>query len=304
MNIFLTGATGFLGSHTAEVLLLNGHKLLLAKRAKSDTRRCGGFADQIAWVDTDTEGWADVAISFAPEVIINCAWDGVGVDGRAEWARQVRNIEYQQHLLNVALACGCKKVVGLGSQAEYGQFNGVVSEDDAVNPTSAYGATKLAAQIVLKTFCEQNDIKWYWFRLFSAFGEREDSSWLIPSVIRNMMTKQSMDMTGCEQKYSYLYVKDVSKVIAQSCVVDAPSGVYNVSSTQARPLKDLLEAIRQIVNPSFRLNFGALAHRVGQSMHNQGDMTKTSTHILSVQEDFDNNLLRTISYYKTKNEGI
>ena len=63
----------------------------------------------------------------------------------------MNNLQYQQRLLDLAVQVGVKKIIGVGSQAEYGIFDGLINESHPTNPTSAYGASKLAGQLIRKT---------------------------------------------------------------------------------------------------------------------------------------------------------
>ena len=144
------------------------------------------------------------------------------------WQKQVQNISFQQNLLDISAVCGVKKFIGIGSQSEYGDFEGVIDESFPVNPKTAYAAVKLACLDLLRCFCEINQIEWYWFRLFPLFGPGESDRWLIPSLIKAMCTKDSMDLTPGEQLLPYLYVGECAKAIVSPLQTDDKSGIYNV----------------------------------------------------------------------------
>lgn len=299
MKILLTGGSGFLGSHIAEVLCDAGHELLLTKRIKSNLWRCSAFVNKVQWSDTDSNTFESDVYLFKPDVIINASWDGVSAKDREEWSTQIENIQYQQRLLNIATKVGVKKFIGIGSQAEYGQFDGCVDESYPATPSSAYGAAKLSTLTILKAYCEENNITWYWFRLFSCFGEREAENWLIPATIKNMMFGSKMDLTQGEQRYSYLYIKDVATVFLSAIENNAESGVYHIAAETQRSLKDILEMIKQYLNPEFKLNFGALPYRKNQSMLNGSINIKTHKAFGLIEvSDFEEKLIQTIEYYK------
>jgi nucleoside-diphosphate-sugar epimerase len=299
MKILLTGATGFLGSHIAEELIENGHELILTKRQSSNLWRCESFESKVHWVNTDFQSWVKETLKFYPEIIINSAWNGVSAANREEWGTQVENINFQQQLLELASKVKLKRFIGIGSQAEYGEFHERIDETFLPKPTTAYGATKLASSIIMSTFCETHNIGWYWFRLFSCFGERESKSWLIPSTIKNMLTKDNMDLTAGEQEYSYMYIKDVARIIVKAVESTAQSGIYNIAAVKCRTLKEILIFIRDYLNPQFKLNFGALPYRNGQSMINASFSEKTNKAFGTIEHsDFNKKLIQTIEYYK------
>jgi nucleoside-diphosphate-sugar epimerase len=204
-------------------------------------------------------------------------------------------------LLDVAKAVGVKKIIFLGSQAEYGNIDGKISEEHKANALNAYGSIKLACQEIVKTYCETNTINWIWLRLFSLFGEKENQNWLIPSLIQSMLTTQQMDFTPGDQKYAYLYVKDFALILDKIIAMPIESGVYNISSNETRTIKSLLEDIRNYINPAFLLNFGALQYRKNQSMHMEGEMSKLWSQIGEVEmTDYNKALHNSLNYYLKK----
>lgn len=297
-RVLLTGASGFIGSHIAEALLHSGYSLLLLKRTTTNLWRCSGFEGNYSWLDVDCDSWEDSVLGFKPEVIINSAWSGVVSGRRDEWEMQLSNILFQQKLLEIAKKSSIYLFVGLGSQAEYGFFDGVVNEYAPLNPTTAYGATKVACCQILSAFCNSNEIKWRWFRVFSVFGEKEDENWLIPSTIKKLSSNKDMDLTSGMQKYAYLYVRDFANVLVETIEKDGENGIYNFSSIQALKLKEILDCIQRKVNTQGKLNFGKIPYRSGQAMHVEGDMRKFNSVFGRICEtNFEQSLNSTIEFY-------
>lgn len=297
MKVFVTGASGFIGSYLVKELISQGHELLCLKRETSDLFRLGDSIKDVRWVDI-TDDWQSEFAKFTPEAVFNLAWDGVSSADRVIWQKQVKNIELQQTLLDLSKECCVKKFIGTGSQSEYGDFEGVVDENYPANPKTAYAALKLACLDVLRSFCSINQIEWYWFRLFPLFGPYESDRWLIPSLIKTILSQESMDLTKGEQKLPYLYVGECAKAIVSSLNVSDKSGVYNVCADNVQPLRGLVTKIKDAVNPDFQLNFGALPYRFGQSMCMGGDTKALCEHLYTLDtSSFDDKLNETIKYY-------
>lgn len=301
-KVLITGITGFLGSHIAENLVSNDIAVIGLKRKGSNIWRCQDFANKIHWVDIDDEGlFKEELKRHSFDTIIHGAWIGVESNHRDNWIVQSKNIPFLVELLDVAKEVGTEKFIFLGSQAEYGNIDGKISEEDKTQALNAYGSIKLACLEIVMTFCNTNDINWIWLRLFSLFGERENENWLIPSLIQSMVNKNQMDFTPGEQKYAYLYVKDFALLMNKLLVMSIQSGIYNISSNKTRTIKSLIEDIRNSVNPNFVLNFGALKYRNNQSMHMEGDILKLSSQIGEIEfTDYTIALQNTIKYYLKK----
>lgn len=297
MRVFLTGATGFIGSYLAKYLIDEGHELLCLKRETSDMFRLGAYLYNIHWVNT-SENWKDTFKAFCPEIVFNLAWDGVSASDRVLWAKQVHNIELQQKLLDLSNECDVRKFVGIGSQSEYGEFEDKIDETYPIDPKTAYAASKVAAQVTMKSFCEIQGMDWYWFRLFPLFGPYESDRWLIPSLIKNICTEDHMDLTPGGQKLAYLYVGECAKAIASPISIEGYSGIYNICSDKLFSLKEIVTMIKDKINPDFKLNFGALPYRYGQCMYMEGDISKLRKNLYELKtDDFNNRLEETIAYY-------
>ena len=300
--ILLTGATGFLGSQIADVLVNNDIQLVALKRKNSDCYRCNSFKNKINWVDIDAEGyWKGKVINLRPTHIIHCAWIGVEAHERNNIKTQIQNISFLSDLLEISRVMKLIQFISLGSQAEYGILNSKVSEDSIVKPVSSYGATKVASQQILRTFCNSNKIKWIWLRLFSFIGEYENKNWLIPSLIDNIIKGKVMDMTAGEQKYSYMFAKDFALIILKIINSNVESGVYNVSGDELISLKELVNLIGEKLNFSPKINWGALPYRLNQSMHIEGNTSELKNQIGDYKlTSISNTLDRVIIHYNNK----
>lgn len=300
MRAFVTGASGFIGSYLVKALVNDGHEVLCLKRKNSNLEPLDDYIEKVKWINT-TDDWKTEFLKFKPFIVYNLAWNGVAADDRIIWEKQISNIAMQQELLDLMLEVGCKKIVGTGSQSEYGDFENKIDENYPINPKTAYAAVKASSLIIMKSFCEINNIDWYWFRLFPVFGPHEADSWLIPSLIKNISTSDHMDLTPGEQKLSYLYVGECARAIMMAIYAEGKSGVYNICSDNPTPLKTLVTKIRDKVNPKFQLNFGALPYRYGQCMYMEGDTTALRTNIYNLNtSDFEKKLNLTIDYYLNK----
>lgn len=301
-TVLLSGATGFLGSHLAEVLSNSNYRVLALVRNTSDLCRLHEIKnDNIILINLHEKNFKENIQNYSPNIFVHAAWQGVGAKERNDEAIQSKNMFFTTEMLNLANELGIKKIISFGSQAEYGNFEGRINEQAICKPNSEYGNAKLAALNALKSFCNANTINWFWLRIFSLYGEREGDEWLIPSVIKNILANKPMDLTACEQRYDYMYVKDFAKAIIKVLETECESGVFNVSSNSSIRLKNLIEEIRKNLNPKAVLNFGALPYRSNQVMHMEGDSSKfIQTFDVSLNGNFEKKLEGVVRYYKNK----
>jgi len=302
-RVLITGATGFLGSHIAEELVYQGFDVIALKRSTSNLWRCDKFKEHIKWINCDNLIDAEPEIvKSTPEILIHAAWSGVKASERDNWIDQEKNLSFFVSLLETAKKIGIHKIIALGSQAEYGVFEGDINENYHCNPDTAYGVSKLCASILLKAFAMQNKIEWLWIRLFSIFGPREGRDWLIPTTINSLLIKEEIVLTPCEQQYDYLFIKDfVAGIISVVKNSDSNSGIYNLSSGKSVKIRDILSFLEdKIASQQQLLQIGALPYRTKQIMHMQGN----SDHFFRVFDfhptySLYEGLEETIDYYTT-----
>jgi nucleoside-diphosphate-sugar epimerase len=302
-KVFITGGSGFLGSAIVAHLVKLNYSVMATKRPGTNLFRCKDFYDKVTWVDTDNPNYKDEVVAFAPSVIIHAAWSGVTSKERLDWAKQLQNFDLLANLLEIAQSVNPQKFIVLGSQAEYGVINAMVDEGHSTEPQDAYATCKLAMQNIIKTFCNQHSINWYWLRVFSVFGPGEADNWFLPWVIINQLNNNDTDLTLCEQQYDYLYINDFAGMIITIVKsLGATSGVYNICSGKPRALKTIVEGIKDVIGGTGKINFGAIPYRQGQSMQISGNNSKYNvTFGETIQTDFSLALMQTISYYKGQN---
>ena len=303
-KILISGITGFAGSHLAENLISKNFIIIGLKRSNSNIWRCEEFKDKIIWVDIDDEKkYQHIIKEIGIDVFIHCAWIGVESNERNSWELQVENLKFLSDLLLTSKNAHVKKILVFGSQSEYGQFDGKISESLIPSPLTAYAATKLACLELTKNFANINQIKWVWLRVFSLFGEKEGINWLIPNTLNSIRSNLKLELTPGEQKYAYLYIKDLAEIIQKLIEKNVDSGIYNISSNNPLSIKSIVTQIKNIVNPLFILRFGTADYRKNQSMHIEGDIKKLEAQIGKINfTDFDSALQNTIDYYLNKNK--
>lgn len=310
MKILLTGATGFIGSNIAKVLLDNDFDVYATYRNSSSFEKCIEFKEKLFWISTDDPDWKDQIRSIKPDQLIHVAWSGTDIETRNNWELQTRNFWFSSEYFDIAKECGIKKVLAFGSQAEYGTYSMPVTEMTLPLPNDAYGAVKTLTAQYLRNLFENTPVEWYWIRIFSVFGESDNSRWLIPFVINKLLRNEPVQLTSCEQKYNYLYIKDaVNQLLPVINCRENKSGIYNLCNSESIILKELLLRISEIMEVSKSLlKFGEIQQRVGQNMLITGDNSKFisafSDVSLNKYFDLDYGLLRTIEYYKKIYESI
>lgn len=277
MRFFLTGGSGFVGSHLLRRLLADRrHAVAVLIR---DPRTAWRIRDHLGAVIVlrgdlrDVPALQPAVIEFRPDVIVHLAWAGVG--GRHRNDRiQLENLRSTLDMVELARASGAAHWIGLGSQAEYGPTEGRIVEDTLTRPTTLYGISKLAAGLAAARECRLTGIRFAWLRLFSAYGPADDPVCMLPTLIGRLLAGERPALTAGTQLWDYLYVEDAARAIEQVALNPGAIGVFNLGSGQPQPVRTTVETVRELIDGGLPLGFGEVPFGAEQVYHLEADIDR------------------------------
>jgi UDP-glucose 4-epimerase len=299
MRIFITGATGFLGSYLVADLIGHGHQVGVLLRPGSDPWR---IEEQLSLLTAITGDFDDIdsirgpLTAFQPDAVAHLAWRGVGNADRNS-PIQAHNIPDTLDLAALCIEAGARVFVGAGSQAEYGPYLRTIRESDVPNPTALYGRAKLAAGAMVGQLCAECGVRFAWLRIFSTYGPKDAPDWLIPSMIRTLKEGKRMSLTQCEQRWGFLHARDAASAFRLAITRGDAEGVFNLGSSEAPPLRKTVTALRDLVNPNANLGFGDIPYRPDQVMILQADISRLEALGWRPQIGLAQGLSETVTWY-------
>lgn len=298
MNIFVTGATGYLGFHFVNVAVAQGHKVLCLRRSTSKSLFEPIFEQEILWVNNDDTRFSEKVNEFQPDVLFHAAWGGVRGADRDNIDIQNDNIAMSRKLFELY---PYKQIISIGSQAEYGYYTGVVNENHPLKPTMEYAKAKVQCCKEMEEYCESHNIEWQWIRIFTVFGEKQTGGLIKIATEKCLNNEATFPTTLGEQRYSYLYSFDFARAICNFLGSKGKSGIYNLS--QPRGLysnREILEYIKRLTNSDIDLQFGAIPYPENQVMLMDGCVTKFEQAFGPIPlTDFEFALRNTIDSFET-----
>jgi UDP-glucose 4-epimerase len=298
----ITGGTGFLGKAIIEKLIKANYLLFVLIRKESNPNVLNHLLPNCRCIYyenlQDNELIVKLDDAIGADLFIHCAWKGVNNSERDQTSQITYNISLTIDAVILSNNLKCKKWVGMGSQAEYGIVNDIANEDaTSIKPFSAYGKSKVACYWAASGLCQLFGLPMMWFRIFSLYGINDNPNALIPHVIQSCMENTSPSLTNCEQKWDYLYVSDGADAVI-SLSESNENGVFNIGSGKVIVLNEVVNYIKQQINPHLYIGYGQKSYSENQIMHLQADISKLKK-VTNWKPVFDlqTGLSETINYY-------
>lgn len=253
-KILVTGAAGFIGSHTTDRLLTEGHSVLGVDNLRTGHRhnleaasRTAAF--RLVEADVAEAGVLNALVAeFRPDAIIHLA-ALVSVQESIQNPELNRrlNVTATERVVAAAEAHGVKRLMFASSAAIYGDTTDLpIREETAKQPISPYGEAKLASEGILLGWAQRTGGVARCHRYFNVFGPRQDPASPYSGVI-SIFDRRYRDGKGVtiygdgRQTRDFISVHDVAR--ANAIAVTQPgigSGAANICTGRATSLLDVV----------------------------------------------------------------
>jgi len=268
MRVLITGASGFIGSHLARLLVQEGADVYALLRPQSDPWRIRDLLPNLQVVAGDLlhpeQEWLGRLESIQPEICFHFAWyaePGVFLSSPL-------NLQYLSASLALAQGLaksGCGKLVVAGSFSEYDQDLGYLSENSAICPNTIYGAAKAALYQALTLWAPKAGVELLWPRIFSVYGPTEHEKRFVPAVILAALRGEPTRLSPGEQLRDYLHVADAASAV-WAAAQSGMSGPVNIGSGKPVAIGALAQQIGALLQRPDLIRLGDLPYREGDPM--------------------------------------
>ena len=250
MKVLISGGCGFLGSYLCHLFELKGYEVLAydidtdhahEQFEGYDVRVINGdVRDSVRIDDTIREFDADIVVHLAARAVASyCdkhAFDAMDVN--------IGGLYKTLCALN-----NTKRFVFISSSFVYGNFKYVpVDENHTLNPMGVYGGCKVAAEVLVKSYCERFGIDWVIIRPSAVYGKGDRNRRVVQILLDNAIHNKPLVIEGADQLIDFTYITDtVQGIFLAATKSEASKQTYNITRGQGRSLGELAQVIKSLV---------------------------------------------------------
>jgi UDP-glucuronate 4-epimerase len=304
MRVVVTGAAGFIGSHTCEELVARGHDvigidsfdgLLYPAEVKRDNARelatLPSSKFRLVEADICDQAAMERALDGADVVCHLAALAGVrpSIDHPRRYVRA--NLDGLTAVLEAMRSTGGARLVFASSSSVYGargelgadltRLAAFREDDPCLRPASPYAATKRAGELLCSTYRDLIGIGVSSLRYFTVYGPRQRPDMAIHRFVAAVHRGDEITFFGDgSSRRDYTFVADIVAGTVAACERTAPGhlGTYNLGGTATTSLSELVALIETTVGKEARIR---------REPPQPGDVLLTFADITNASRDLD-----------------
>ncbi|WP_224994610.1 NAD(P)-dependent oxidoreductase [Cesiribacter sp. SM1] len=226
-RVLITGANGFIGSHLVEAALQAGFEVFAGIRPGCDMGHLGAYTLQYTFLNYfDVADLQEELEEKQYHYIIHAAGT---TKSRSEAAYSRINAEYTKNLGIAAVSAKIplKKFVFISSLAALGPtltpHGAPIDEQSVAKPLTAYGRSKLLAE---KYLSKLENLPLVVLRPTAVYGPGEKDIFIL---LKTLNCGLDLHIGKGAQRLSFVYVKDLARVVIHALGSKGQQEIYNVS---------------------------------------------------------------------------
>lgn len=266
MKILVTGGAGYVGGTVAELLLKNGHEVVVLDNL------CHGHRSMVPkaaeFIEADLADRSRLEQIFATHIFDGVMHFAALIEAGESMKRPElyfrNNSAATLTLIETMLTNGVKKLVFSSTAAVYGEPESTpIHEDAPLRPTNAYGESKLLTEQMLTWMNRVHGFRYASLRYFNVAGAiegrgeaHEPESHLIPLILDVALGKRkSIKVFGRDYPTpdgtcirDYIHVQDLAQahLLAFQALNERDRLIYNIGNGHGFSIREVIESARRV----------------------------------------------------------
>jgi UDP-glucose 4-epimerase len=252
MKVLVTGGAGFIGSHLADRLIVAGHEVVVLDDLSTGHVERLNPAARFYQMDIQSP-WLDELFKIErPEAVLHQA-------AQASVRRSVEdpafdasvNVQGTVTLLQASVRHGVRRFLFASTGgALYGDADVIPTpEDYPTLPVSPYGASKLAAEVYLRTFHALHGLSYAALRYANVYGPRQDphgEAGVVAIFAQRLLSGETARVNGDgKQTRDFVYVGDVAEANVRALTSEAV-GSFNVGTGVETDINTIFQQLKRL----------------------------------------------------------
>jgi UDP-glucose 4-epimerase len=307
MNILVTGGAGFIGSHLAEALVRQGHRVRVLDdftSGRTENLRPVRGDVQVQEGDCADPRAAARAVKGVEVVYHEAALPSVARSVAEPLESHRANATGTLTLLEEARRAGVRRFLYAGSSSVYGDTPGLPKRETMeTRPLSPYGVGKLIGEHYLRIYAHLHGMETLTLRYFNVFGPRQDASSPYSGVISLFITallggKVPVIYGDGKQSRDFTYVDNVVDANLRALTARGLRGQsVNVATGRRVTLLQLLRGVARETGRPAKARHAA--PRPGDIRHSVADFAQARKLLgYRVICNFEDGLGKTVEWYR------
>ena len=302
-KFLVTGAAGFVGACLTRRLVGMGCKVHALVSSQGDLWRLKDILPLLTLHRgdiTDEAFLRDLCSETSPSIIYHLATHGAYPLQTDAKRILMTNVLGTCHLLKALETVGYKLFVNTGSSSEYGFKDEPMREDDLLEPNSYYAVAKAAQSMYCQFTARSQKKSIVTFRLFSVYGPYEESSRLVPTILRRCLQGEDLQMASPNTARDYIFVEDVvDAYLNVGPLLNNGGEIFNIGTGRQTSLKLITDTVLDLTQARVKVLWNAMPGRIWDSSFWVGDIEKSKKALAwEAKTELRQGLLKTMEWFK------
>ena len=244
--ILVTGGLGYLGRHLVAELVGRGDRVVSYDRDFTDASK-----ETLTYVQGELYDLPRLTEALRTHdidrIVHTAAMSHPELSVSLPITTFTANVAGTLHALEAArMVGGIKRFVNFSSECAYGNVEGPVTEQSPLHPTTPYGVTKVATELMGGVYTDLYGVDVVSLRPTELYGPGNRMPQYLREMIRAGVEKRPFRLeSGADQRFHFVHVADVAAATVLALDCDKPDArIYNLTGGSQITLRDAAAIVR------------------------------------------------------------